>query len=166
VLLWALSLPLLLRLASSALGGFLSTIQLSTGMLILGVAYFTLGYFLLAVVSLALAAISPSVREAQGIAPLFTLAAVAPFWFVSLLMFFPDSPVWVVFSIVPFSSPVLMMLRLGLSSVPAWQLAASISVLVACVLCGLWISSKLLRIYLLMYGKRPRLREVIRSLRS
>ena len=166
VVVWAISMPLLLRLASSTIGGLLSTIELPLGLLLLGVIYFILGYLLFAVVSLALAAICSTVREAQGIAPLFTLAAVAPFWFVSLLMFFPDSPVWVVFSIVPFSAPVLMMLRLGLSDVPTWQLVVSMAVLLLSVLGGLWASAKLLRIYLLMYGKRPRLRELVRALRA
>ena len=166
VLLWAISIPLLLRLASSTFGGFLGTVQLDPGLLVLGVIYFILGYLLFAVVSLALAAICSTLREAQGIAPLFTLAAVAPFWFISLIMFFPNSPVWIVFSIVPFSSPVLMMLRLGLSDVPIWQLVASLGVLVASIVGGLWVAAKLLRIYLLMYGKRPRLREIVRALRA
>jgi len=166
VLLWVVSIPLLLRLASAAFGGALSTVQVTPGLLTLGVAYFILGYLLFAVVSLAIAAICSTVREAQGLAPLFTLAAVAPFWFISLLMFFPNSPIWVVFSIFPFSAPVTMMLRLGITGVPAWQLAASMIVLVASVLGGLWIAAKLLRIYLLMYGKRPRIREIIRALRA
>ena len=166
VLLWAVSIPLLLRLAIATIGGALSSIQVTPGLLVLGVVYFILGYLLFAVVSLAIAAICSTVREAQGLAPLFTLAAIAPFWFISLLMFFPNSPVWVVFSIVPFSAPVLMMLRLGITGVPAWQLATSMVVLVASVLGGLWIAAKLLRIYLLMYGKRPRLREIVRALRA
>ena len=166
VLIWAVSIPLLLRLASATIGGLVSGIQLQPGLLVLGVVYFILGYLLFAVVSLAIAAICSTVREAQGLAPLFTLAAIAPFWFISLLMFFPNSPIWVVFSIVPFSAPVLVMLRLGITGVPAWQLAASMAVLVASVLGGLWIAAKLLRIYLLMYGKRPRIREIVRALRA
>ena len=166
VLFWAISTPLLLRFGSATLGGMLSAIEVTPGLLILGVVYFILGYLLFAVVALAIAAICSTVREAQGIAPLFTLMAVAPFWFISLLMFFPDSPIWVVFSLVPFSSPVLVMLRLGITGVPVWQLVASMAVLVASVLGGLWIAAKLLRIYLLMYGKRPRLREIVRALRA
>jgi len=166
VLFWAISIPLLLRLGSATLGGMLSSIEVTPGLLVLGVVYFVLGYLLFAVVALAIAAICSTVREAQGIAPLFTLAAVAPFWFISLLMFFPDSPIWVVFSLVPFSAPVLVMLRLGITGVPVWQLVASMAVLVASVLGGLWIAAKLLRIYLLMYGKRPRLREIVRALRA
>jgi ABC-2 type transport system permease protein len=166
VLFWAVSMPLLLRFASATIGGMLSAIEVTPGLLILGVVYFVLGYLLFAVVSLAIAAICSTVREAQGIAPLFTLMAVAPFWFISLLMFFPNSPIWVVLSLVPFTAPVLVMLRLGITGVPVWQLVATMAVLVASVLGGLWIAAKLLRIYLLMYGKRPRLREIVRALRA
>ncbi len=166
VLFWAVSMPFLLRLGSAAIGGMLSSIQVTPGLLILGVVYFILGYLLFAVVSLAIAAICSTVREAQGIAPLFTLMAIAPFWFISLLMFFPNSPIWVVLSLVPFTAPVLVMLRLGITGVPTWQLFTSLAILITSVVAGLWIAAKLLRIYLLMYGKRPRLREIVRALRA
>lgn len=48
----------------------------------------------------------------------------------------------------------------------SWQLVASMIVLVLSVVGGLWAAAKLLRIYLLMYGKRPRLRELVRALRA
>ena len=92
--------------------------------------------------------------------------AVAPFWFYSLLMMFPDSPVWVVFSIFPFSAPVLTMLRLGMTGVPAWQLVREHGRNGPVIVGGLWLTGKLLRSYLLMYGKRPGLREIVRSLRT
>lgn len=166
VVIWVISLPLLLNLASSAIGGFLSTIEIPANFLALGIAYFILGYLLYAVLSAGIAAMSTSVREGQGLASIFTLFAIAPFWFFSLLLFFPNSPVWVVFSIFPFSAPVLVMLRLGITGVPAWQLIVSMAVLVLCIVGGLLLTAKLLRAYVLMYGKRPRIGEIIRSLRS
>ena len=45
-------------------------------------------------------------------------------------------------------------------------MAVSMAVLLASVLAGLWVAAKLLRIYLLMYGKRPRIREIVQSLRA
>jgi ABC-2 type transport system permease protein len=166
VVVWVVSIPLLLNLASSSIGGFISTIQIPTNFLVLGVVYFILGYSLFAVLSAGVAAISPTVREAQGLAAIFTLFAIAPFWFYSLLLYFPNSPIWVVFSIFPFSAPVLVMLRLGMIGIPAWQLIASLAVLVFSIVGGLLLAAKLLRAYLLMYGKRPNLREIIQNLRS
>jgi len=165
VVVWVVSIPFLLNLASSSIGGFISTIQIPANFLVLGVTYFILGYLLFAVLSAGVAAISATVREGQGLASIFTLFAIAPFWFFSLLLVFPNSPIWVVFSIFPFSAPVLVMLRLGMTGVPAWQLAASIAVLVLSIVGGLLLAAKLLRTYILMYGKRPKLVEIIRNLR-
>jgi len=166
VMVWVVSIPILLNLASSSIGGFVNTMQIPANFLVLGVLYFILGYALFAVLSACVAAVSSTVREGQQLAAIFTIFAVAPFWFYSPLLLFPNSPIWVVFSIFPFSAPVLVMLRLGMAGVPAWQLVASIGVLVLSIIGGLLLAAKLLRIYLLMYGKRPRLAEIIRNLRS
>jgi ABC-2 type transport system permease protein len=166
VVVWVISFPLLLNLASSSIGGLIRTIQIPAGFLILGVIYFILGYLVFAVLSAGIAAISSTVQEAQGLAGIYTVFAIAPFWFLSLLLLFPNSPVWVVFSVFPFTAPVLVMLRLGLTGVPAWQLAASIAVLVLSIIGGLLLAARLLRTYLLMYGKRPNLGEIIRNLRN
>ncbi len=166
VAVWVAATPLLLNLASSSIGGFISTIHIPAGLLALAVVYFVLGYLLFAVLSVGVAAVSSSVREAQTLASIFTLWAIAPFWLLSLIIAFPNSPAWVVLSIFPFSAPVLVILRLGLTGVPGWQLAASIVVLALCIFGGLVLSSKLLRTYMLMYGKRPNLGEIIRNLRS
>jgi ABC-2 type transport system permease protein len=166
VAVWVVSIPLLLGLASSSIGGFISTIRIPANFLVLGVTYFILGYLLFAVLSAGVAAISATVREAQGLAGIFTIFAMAPFWFFSLILLFPNSPIWVVFSIFPFSAPVLVMLRFGMTGVPAWQLAISITVLVLSIAGGLLLVARLLRTYILMYGKRPSVGEIIRNLRS
>jgi ABC-2 type transport system permease protein len=61
---------------------------------------------------------------------------------------------------------VLVILRLGLTGVPTWQLATSIAVLILSIIGGLALASKLLRTYMLMYGKRPNLGEIVRNLRN
>ena len=166
VIVWVVSIPFLLNLASSSIGGFLSTIQIPANLMVLGVVYFILGYLLFAVLSAGVAAVSPTVREAQGLASIYTLLPIAPFWFLSLLLLVPNSPIWIVLSIFPFTAPVLVMLRLGLTGVPVWQLVVSIAVLVLSIIGGLLLAAKLLRTYILMYGKRPRIGEIIRNLRA
>jgi len=166
VVVWLASIPLLLRLASSTFGGFISTIQLPANFLILGIVYFILGYSLFAALSAGIGAISPNAREGQQLAMIYTLFVFVPLWFSSLLFIFPNSPIWVVLTIFPITAPIAVMLRLGVSDIAAWQLAASIAVLVLSTIGVLFLSVKAFRVYLLMYGKRPRFREIIRSLRS
>ena len=166
VVVWVVSAPLLLNLASSSIGGFISTIQLPANFLVLAVVYFILGYLLFAVLSAGIGAISSNSREGQQLIGIFTLPTFIPLWLGSLHFMFPESPIWVILSIFPITAPVEVMIRLGVSDVPAWQLAASIAVLVLAIIGGLLLTTKVFRTYLLMYGKRPGFGEIIRSLRS
>ncbi len=166
VVVWLASMPLLLRLASSTFGGFISTIQLPANFLILGIVYFILGYSLFAALSAGIGAISPNAREGQQLAMMYTLFVFVPLWFSSLLFIFPNSPLWVVLTIFPITAPIAAMLRLGVSDIAAWQLTVSIAVLVLSTVGVLLLSVKAFRVYLLMYGKRPKFGEIIRSLRS
>jgi len=166
VVVWVVSASLLLNLASSSIGGFISTIQLPANFLVLAVVYFILGYLLFAVLSAAIGAISPNTREGQQLIGIFTMPTFIPLWFMSLLMWHPDNPIWVVLTIFPITAPAEVMLRLGVSGIPAWQIVASIAVLVLSIIGGLLLTTKVFRTYLLMYGKRPKLGEIIRSLRS
>ncbi|MBN2186188.1 MAG: ABC transporter permease [Dehalococcoidia bacterium] len=166
VVVWVVSAPLLLSLASSSIGGFISTIQLPANFLVLAVVYFILGYLLFAVLSAAIGAISSNSREGQQLIGIFTLPLLIPLWFMSLLMAFPNNPIWTVLTIFPLTAPAAVIIRLGVSGIPAWQIVASIAVLVLSIIGGLLLTTKVFRTYLLMYGKRPKLGEIIRSLRS
>ncbi len=162
---WVVSAPLLLSLASSTFGGFISTIQLPANLLVLAVVYFILGYLLFAVVSAGIGAISSNSREGQQLIAILTTPALIPLWFMSLLILHPNNPIWVVLTIFPISAPVEVMIRLGVSDIPAWQLVASIAVLGLSII-GIWLLTiRVFRTYLLMYGKRPGIGEIIRNLR-
>ncbi len=166
VAVWVISAPILLNLASSSIGGFISTIQLPANFVVLAVAYFILGYLLFAVISAAIGAISSGSREGQQLIGVFTLPALIPLWFISLLMLFPDNPVWVFFTIFPLSAPVEVIMRLGVSVIPPWQLVTSIAVLVLSIIGILFLTIRIFRTYLLMYGKRPGIGEILQNLRS
>ena len=117
-------------------------------------------------VEVSIGAISPSAREGQQLSTLFVLTAVSPLWFSSLLLLFPKAVIWIVLTIFPITAPVVVMLRIGASEIPAWQIAASLAVLVLCIAGGLLLSARIVRSYLLMYGKRPGLGEILRNLRA
>jgi len=166
VVVWVISAPFLLSLASSTFGGFIGTIQIPANFLVLAVVYFILGYLLFAVLSAGIGAISSGSREGQQLIAIFTLPSLIPLWFMSLLMLFPNNPVWVVLTILPITAPVEVMIRLGVSDIPAWQLVASIAVLGLTIIGILSLTIRVFRAYLLMYGKRPGIGEIVRSLRN
>jgi ABC-2 type transport system permease protein len=166
VVVWLASLPLLLSLASSTIGGFFVTIQLPANFLVLGIVYFILGYSLFAALSAGVGAISPSVREGQQLSMIYAMLVYVPLWFASFLFIFPDSPIWSVLTIFPVTAPIAVMLRLGVTGIATWELAASLAVLVLSIVLVMFLAIRVFRVYLLMYGKRPAWGEIIRNLRS
>jgi ABC-2 type transport system permease protein len=166
VVVWVISAPLILNMASISIGGFLSTLQIPPNFLILCIVYFILGYLLFAVISTGIGAISSSAREGQQLSTIFILAAVSPLWVSSLIMMFPNSPAFVVLTIFPLTAPVTLMIRLGSTDVAAWQIVLSIIVLALSVAGGLLLTTRIVRAFLLMYGKRPSLGTIIRNLKN
>ena len=65
----------------------------------------------------------------------------------------------------PLTAPIVMMLRLGTGQVPWWDVLVAILCLVAGVYLSVRVSGALFRLGLLMYGKRPTLKEIFRQLR-
>jgi len=166
VLVWLISAPLLLGLASSSFGGLMSQIQIPGNFLVLGTVYFILGYMLFAVLSIGIGAVSPTVQEGSQLSMFYVLLGFVPLWFSALLFNFPNSPIWVGLTIFPVTAPVQTMLRLGVSDIPLWQIITSIGVLGLSIIVGLFFSIKIFRLYMLMYGKRPGFAEIIRSLKN
>jgi ABC-2 type transport system permease protein len=166
VLLWLISAPLLLDLASSTFGDLLRGIEIPPDFIALGIVYFVLGYLLFAVLSIGVGAVSASASEGNALAAFYTMMSFIPLWFLGLQMAFPNSPVWVVLMIFPPTAPIQTIVRLGITDIPLWQLLTSIGVLVLCVIGGLYAAAKIFRTYMLMYGKRPSLGELYRSLKT
>ena len=144
----------------------MSGIQLPDNFLILGIVYFILGYLLFAVLSIGVGAISSNAREGNQLSMFYIMLGFVPLWFSSLLMAFPNSPIWVFLSIFPITAPVQTMLRLGVSEIPAWQILTSIGVLMISISLGLFLSIKIFRMHMLMHGKRPSFSEIIYSLKN
>jgi len=166
VAVWLGSAGILLNMASSTIGGFISTIHIPANFMTLGLVYFILGYLLFAVLSAGVGAVSPTTRDAQQLSAIFTVAAIVPFYFMPFLLNNPNNPISTVLTLFPITAPVTVMARLGLSDIAAWELIVSMMILILSIMGGLWLSAQIFRSYLLMYGKRPGLKEIIRSIRG
>jgi len=99
-------------------------------------------------------------RESQQISGIFSLFAAIPFMVIGILFSNPDAPIAIVLSYFPLTSPVMMLLRLGFSEVPPVQIAISLVLLVIGIVFSLWAGAKVFRVGLLMYGKRPSLKDL------
>lgn len=144
---------------------FLSGITIPIDLLVVGVIYFLLGYFLLACVMAAIGVVVGSEQESRQFAGIFGLVLAIPFFLITSFITDPNGGVVTFLTLFPFTSPVSMIMRMGFSAVPAWQLILSIALLLLTSLFMAWASARIFRWALLLYGKRPGLRQLIRVIR-
>jgi ABC-2 type transport system permease protein len=127
--------------------------------------YFLLGYLLYSSLFAGLAASCETEQELQMYMPL----AAAPTWlsFSLIMVVMNDSnSAWAIAgSLFPPTAPIIMFMRMASQVPPLWQIALSLGLLTASILIVLWISAKLYRVGILMYGKRATLPELVRWLR-
>jgi ABC-2 type transport system permease protein len=104
-----------------------------------------------------------SAIDAQEDAQQFMLPIMLPIILSIMVMMSaiksPEGPVAFWFSIIPFTSPVVMMARIPFG-VPAWQLALSMFLMVITFVGMVWVSGKIYRTGILMYGKKPSWKEI------
>ena len=84
---------------------------------------------------------------------------------LTLILRSPDGTTATVLSLIPFFGPVTMFMRICVQTPPWWQIAFSIGSLIATILGTAWVASKIYRVGVLMYGKRPNLPELVRWLK-
>ncbi|HII02312.1 TPA: ABC transporter permease [Methanosarcinaceae archaeon] len=160
-------LQIVVWISAVALGAsYALPLSLDPFLLFLAVVYFLFGYLFFASLMAAVGAMTSSLQESQQVAGIFTFAAAAPLIFIQLLLTKPDSPLAISLSLFPVTSPVAMLVRIGATEVPFYQIAASLFILMLSIHGVIILSSRLSRAYLLMYGKRPALREILRNMRG
>jgi ABC-2 type transport system permease protein len=135
------------------------------GLLVYFVVFFVLGYFLFATLYALVGSMVSSEDEAQQIQMPVTMLIVAPMMIFWLIVREPNSTLSTVISMIPFFAPTLMMMRIAIVSPPLWQVLLSILLMIGAIVGVVWIASKIYRITILMYGKKPTLAELGRWLR-
>ncbi len=158
---WLVSVRILTSLASSTIPQ-LAGISIPTALLILAIVYFVLGYLLFAGLFAALGAIGNTARDAQQWSSIFSMPAVLPYMLQTVIVSNPEGPISRALTLFPITAPVSAMMRLPLGALQGWELALSIFTLGLSVLIVLWAASKVFRVGLLMYGKKPNPREILR----
>jgi ABC-2 type transport system permease protein len=129
------------------------------------VLYFVFGFLLYSSIAAALGAMTNSEQELQQL----NMFLVMPLAFCMVMILpivrAPDSMLARVVSLIPFCSPLLMNFRISLTQVPAWQIWLSIVLMSLTIAVILWVSARIYRVGILMYGKKPNLPEILRWLK-
>jgi ABC-2 type transport system permease protein len=129
------------------------------------IIFFILGYFLYGTMYAGIGSMVNNEKEAQQLVMPVTMFLVVPIMLMTFVIRSPDSSLSVVLSLIPFFSPILMLLRISVLLPPFTHIAASIVLLILTTILMIWISAKIYRVGILMYGKRPNLSEIIKWMR-
>jgi ABC-2 type transport system permease protein len=128
--------------------------------------FFLVGFFLYASMFAALGAASSSEQDAQSMQGLLFVPVIVPLLFMAAVINDPAGRTAQVLSLIPFTSPITMPMRLASAPVPAGELITSAAVLLATLLATTWAAGKIYRIGILSTGKRPGLVELYRWVRT
>jgi ABC-2 type transport system permease protein len=99
-------------------------------------------------------------REGQQMIGLVSLPIWIPYMLIGVLIENPNSPLAVALSLFPLTAPITMMLRQGVTILPAWQIGLSSFILTASAVGAIWLAGRTFRLGMLRYGKRLAWREV------
>ena len=123
--------------------------------------YFLGGYLFYAALFAAVGSVvNEDPQEAQSLMLPITMPIVFSFIIMSTAAGKPDAPISVWGSIIPFSSPIVMMSRLPSGSVPVWQIVVSMASLVVGFILTTMLAAKIYRTGILLYGKKVTFREM------
>lgn len=139
--------------------------EIGIGLWIAFVFFFLMGYLIYSALFAAVGSAADNETDTQQLMLPITLPIIIPMMLIGPVSSDPNSTLAVVSSLIPFFTPMLMPLRIAMTDVPLWQLGSSV-ILMAGTFTGLiWLSARIYRVGILMYGKKASFKEMAKWIR-
>lgn len=126
--------------------------------------YFVFGFLLYAALFAAVGGMVDNETDSNQFVTILSMPLIVAIICSTAMINNPDSGLGIWLSMIPFTSPVSMMIRIPFG-VPYWQVVVSLLILVLTFVFITWIAAKIYRTGILMYGKKPSLKEIWKWLR-
>ena len=123
--------------------------------------YFVGGYLLYAAMFAAVGSAVDNMKDVSNLQLPITIPLILGLFVMMSAMQEPNGPLAFWFSMIPFTSPIVMMARLPYG-VPMWELGLSVGLLIVTFVAIVWLAGKIYRVGVFMYGKKPSLGELIK----
>jgi len=130
------------------------------------VAYFLGGFFLYSAMFAAVGALSSNEQEARQAQQPVSVLLMVSFFGMFAMINDPNSSLAVTLSLIPFSAPIAMPVRWAAGNLPVSEVALSLAILVTAIVAVTWVAARIYRVGILMTGKRPNLKELVRWVRA
>jgi len=152
--------PIMAKFGAPTVTFSLPDISLGAGLLFL--LFFLLGFIFYSSLYAAVGSSVNSESEARQAASPLLIMIVSTGVFIQPVLLNPTGTAARVLSLIPISSPIIMPIRMAVTGVPPLEMAASLGFLAIGCVAALWLASRIYRVGLLMYGKRPTMKEMAR----
>ncbi|MDP4106018.1 MAG: ABC transporter permease [Bacillota bacterium] len=152
---------------SSMKGGFFDAFgfeNIPMGTIVYAVIFFILGYFLYATLAAFLGSLVSRIEDVQQMITPMSMVVVAGFMIAMFGLGKPDSPIITVTSFIPFFTPMIMFLRVGMLTIPTWEVLLGILVLILTIMVLAVFGAKVYRGGVLMYGKSNSFKDIKKAL--
>ncbi len=143
---------------------FLGFENLPVSTVIYAVVFFILGYFLFATMAAVLGSLVSRIEDVQQMITPMTLLIVAAFMIAMFGLEDPENGFITVTSFIPFFSPMIMFLRVGMLNVPGWEIALGIGILVGTIVFLALFGTKVYKGGVLMYDKSSSIKDIKKAL--
>ena len=128
-------------------------------MVLLMLLFMVGGFLLYAAMYAAVGASVDTVQDAQQLTTPIMLPIILSFIILTLVMNDPNSPLIIWCSMIPFTSPIVMMGRIP-SGIPTWEIATSLALLYITFIVMVWFAGKIYRVGIFMHGKKPTFKDL------
>lgn len=149
--------------AAGGLFSILESLKFPPNLIPFGLLYFLLGFFLYGSLMAGIGAMAPNLREANQYTMIVTLPLIFTVVVINNIVTYPSGTLSTILSFIPFSAPVVMMVRLFISSVPVWQGVLSLGLLLATVILVVRGVAKLFSSQTLISGQKFSIKSFFRT---
>ncbi len=127
--------------------------------------FFLIGYFLYSSLFAAIGSAVDQEQDAQQLQTPITLPLIIPILCIGPVINNPDGVLAIVLSLIPFFTPILMIVRIAATQVPVWQVVLSVVLTVGTLFGTIWAAARIYRVGILMYGKKPNFKDLFKWIR-
>ena len=127
--------------------------------------FFVLGFFVYSTMYAAVGAAFDNLQDAQNLMAVPTFSIMLPLFFMFPVVNDSNSPLAVIVSLIPLMTPILMPLRIAVEMPPWWQLVLALLLTGGFVWMMVALAARVYRVGILMYGKKPTIKEIVRWMR-
>ncbi len=128
--------------------------------------FFILGYFMYSTIYVSLGSLFNNERDAQQTIGFFSLFAIIPMYFMSFIISNPESIITTILTFIPPITPFFMIIHIGMLSAPWYFSLGMAFYLIFWIIVITLIASRIFKMAILMYGKRPTLPEMFKWIKS